>query len=786
MSAAAMPVTTPIARELASLGDADLPVYGPKAVRLGQMAAAGLPVPPGVVLGAAQDARVAACQLREHGRLAVRSSALDEDLEHSSAAGRYLSVLDVAHEAGLERAVLDCRASAHGAPIGVIVQRLVSARAAGVAFTADPVTGERDVVVVDAVAGLGDALMAGEVTPERWRVTQAGAAPVGSATVLEAGTVERVAELARQTVDLFGGPQDVEWAQDDQGDVFLVQSRPITALPAAPVPIDESIPAGTWIRDDHHTVITPALFDFFFASYDQGFGDAFQRWGVPALGKETRLIRGHLYGRIIMPGPADKPPPPTPPKWLMRLMIPLIPSLRRMARAAKAGLAGEAYARVLEEWNDSGRAQMEAEADTLAAVDVPSLAVEGLTEHIDAVKALGHRGALCHASIAVPYIIALSRFAALVEDALGWTDADVMAFLATASPVSSEPTRALQELAQAFAANPPTCLESPAGRGTYARLAVEAPELAQAFDAWLDRFGCRVLDYDLDSPTLQEEPELALQLLREAMQNSREGRSSSHEQRDAMLADARQRLSTDLLDRFDRYREHAEFAYGMRDDNGIAAVAVPTALARRVFLEAGRRLGLAQPRFAFFLTFYELKRALRGQRAELDTLIQRRRGEASWARQNPGPVFYGAPPPPPPPWQRFPGALGEIVRGLAFLERAMPMMSVPASNGAIEGTGSGPGRYTGVARIVQDVADLRRVGRGEILVCRRTTAHWAIVFPYIGGLVTDEGGMLSHPAILAREYGLPAVVGTSVATATIIDGQRITVDGATGKVEVHA
>ena len=179
------------------------------------------------------------------GPVAVRSSAVDEDLDNASFAGIYETVLDVRGLEAVVQAVRRCWDSASGQRaavyramkgldcpprMAVLVQRLVAAEASGVAFTADPLTGDTSVALVSAVVGLGDALVSGRKTPDEWRVVgDRATCEASNRGVLDAGEVRRVAELARRVEERFGCPQDIEWAFSE-GRLHLLQARPITAL----------------------------------------------------------------------------------------------------------------------------------------------------------------------------------------------------------------------------------------------------------------------------------------------------------------------------------------------------------------------------------------------------------------------------------------------------------------------------------------------------------------------------------------------------------------------------
>ena len=181
----------------------------------------------------------------------------------------YTTVLNVRGESALHAAVAKCRSSASApgvlsysgdvepAGVAVLIQPMVDAAAAGVAFTADPVSGDRDVVVIDAVRGLGDQLVSGAVTPERWEVrTRAGRRTPDADRVIDAGTADEIAGLARRIADVQGGPQDVEWALTADGELVVLQARPITSLADEGIPVPIEVPEGRWIREASHAPLS--------------------------------------------------------------------------------------------------------------------------------------------------------------------------------------------------------------------------------------------------------------------------------------------------------------------------------------------------------------------------------------------------------------------------------------------------------------------------------------------------------------------------------------------------
>src|SRR6266508_6086270 len=384
---------------LDEVGSADASRVGRKAATLGALKHAGFPVPEGVVVttealvrtlaaaglaaGAGPDqveavplpGEVAAAVAAVAGRLgggplAVRSSGVDEDLPGASYAGQYESVLGV--PAGdLAAAVRRCWASAfprqvavyrrsrgvgRGVGMAVLVQPMVAAEAAGVAFSADPVTGDRDTAVVSAVRGLGDRLVAGSASPDEWVVRGVAAtcraAPEGA---IDAEVAAAVAALARRVEARLGAPQDIEWALAG-GELVLLQARPITALPGpppAPIPVAVEVPEGFWEREASHAPKpwTPMTLSVMDKARNGALRRAFDEFGLLAATVEWRQIGGWEYTRLGPLGGKDRPAPPP---WLMALLIRLVPSLRRRVADAVAAVrsdkAGHLVGRWYQEW----------------------------------------------------------------------------------------------------------------------------------------------------------------------------------------------------------------------------------------------------------------------------------------------------------------------------------------------------------------------------------------------------------------------------------------------------
>ncbi len=833
--------TTAVQTLRAAGAAADPALLGGKAATLARLGAAGLPVPEGVVLGtevfaeavralpapdgdvdpgaltlpgAAAAALLEATAAWRDVPLAVRSSGVAEDGADASFAGLYETVLDVRGEQALLDAVLVCWRSAFGArvrgyaragaPAGlaVLVQPMVDADAAGVAFTADPVTGATDRIVIDAVAGVADGLVSGAVAPQRW-VVQDGSRPRlagdGGPDALDAAGAAAVAALARDVECLQGTPQDVEWAIS-AGRPVLLQARPITALGAPevgpqvePVPVDEEVPPGYWAREASHAPTpwhplsrevlshrTPAL-----TRVSAELGYLFDTL-------EFRDIRGWEYIHVVPLGGKEAPRLPG---WATALAVRLVPALRERVRtAARAAQERRAQA-LIERWEREWVGRLSDSIVELRDTDLTALADEALAEHLRRTMRLAEEGTNVHFRLHGALALVLGELAFVARDLLGWDDVQALALLGGTSHRSTEPARALAALAALARRRPALAAAIQAGAPPADVLALD-PGFAEAFAGYLRDYGCRGLRYELAEPNLDEQPELVLALVRDQLATGYDPAGQ-----DRALAAAREEAQATArrllagrpagLERFERALRDALQAYPVREDNEFFTISAPLALVRRAALEIGRRLTgrgvLDDPDHAFELLSDELRDGLLGDDAtRLRDVVRRRLGERAWALAHPGPASYGTPPAPP-SLAGLPGPARHAME--AFLwstERIFGTEAIEAggvrTDGVLAGVPASAGRWTGTVRVIHGEDEFARIQPGDVLVCTITSPVWSVVFPSIGALVTDTGGILSHPAIIAREYGIPAVVATREGTTRLRDGQVVLVDGSAGTV----
>jgi rifampicin phosphotransferase len=562
------------------------------------------------------------------------------------------------------------------------------------------------------------------------------------------------------------------------------------------------IPEGFWERESSHCPRPlSALMRSLLPIVNAGFGRMFREMGVLPERLEWREIGGWVYTRVVPPGGKDRPPPPA---WLFPVLVRLVPPLRRSVRRATEAQRTDRFGGHLERWEQEWRPELTTRILDLRAVAVADLDDGGLAAHLDDVLALTRQAWGIHFLLHGVNAYVLADLAFTGRELLGWSDGQTLELLVGLSGASTAPGRELAHLT-ALARRHPTIgslLEAGELGAVIDSLPEAAPEFAAAFAAYQHRFGFRTIRYEPADPTMEETPAIALRLIADQLRSGFDPDARLPElarRRDAACAQARARLAArpSDLERFERVLRRAERFYPVREDNAPMTFSEPLALIRRSAREIGRRLtdhdGLDGRDDVFHLEIAELSESV-GVLADgapvpdLRPIVAFRQEERAWAEAHPGPPSYGRDPGLP-PFHALPPAARFANEALLWLvdrifaesdsggrqEGGQSLTGIPASTG----------RYRGPARLLLSEADFPKLEPGDVLVCPVTSPAWSMLFPNIGGLVTDSGGLLSHPAIIAREFGIPAVVATGNATELLCDGQEITVDGATGRVEVH-
>jgi rifampicin phosphotransferase len=796
------------------------------------------PVPPNVIEAIGEAYRA----LGDSAPVAVRSSATAEDLPSASFAGQQDTYLNVVGEEPLLDAVRRCWASLWtdravsyraangidpgGVRLAVAVQLMVGAEVAGVLFTANPLTGKRHQAVIDASPGLGEAVVSGAVNPDHFVVNTATGEIVerslgdkrvaihatagggtrrveleedGEASLTDA-QIRALAELGARVEAHYGEPQDTEWAIDGDGKIWLLQARPITTL--------FPLPAGAPATDDD-------LRAYFSFNVAQGVYRPLTPMGIQAFrlaassvatlaGRPPRdpyagpaslreadgriflditpmvrsTLRRKLLERLARIGEARSAPilrslaadprfaPVKASPWpVWRTVLLLLIRGRIPPRVAQALLRPEAArARVAR-----------LHAELLALGDVPPDA--DATQRLRAAERL--------LSGFAPRIVPglLPVFATgLLSNALAGvllrglaTDAERQVVLrGLPHNPTTEMDLALWALAQEVRADPAaarTVRETPPELLAREYQGGDLPPRLQASLAnFLRHYGHRgVAEIDLGLPRWSEDPSYILGVLANYLRLDNPELAPdlqfrrAEEEAEEMVADLTLRAR-----RKDRLRgalvgfllKRARALAGLREVPKFYAVLVLTR-ARELLLSVGEEMArsgsLESAEDIFFLTLPETWPALAGQ--DLRPVVSERR--AVYDRE----------------------LKRRHVPRILLSDGTEPTAETPeaTADGALRGTPASPGAVTAEARVILDPSDAR-LEPGEILVAPSTDPGWTPLFLTAGGLVMEMGGAMSHGAVVAREYGIPAVVGVPDATERIATGQRITVDGSNGLV----
>jgi len=767
--------------------------FGGKAWGLAELTRLGLDVPPGFVVGGVSRAALPDAVTERFTRIgapvAVRSSATGEDGAEQSFAGQYDTVLGVETPADFASAVARCaasvgsdRAAAYGGPdpveMHVVVQRMVDARAAGVVFTADPATGRRDLLVVDAVAGLGESLVDGSAVSDHLVLTADGdvaVRDVGAIPVLTEDEVARIRTGALRAATHWGRPLDLEWAVDQAGRLWWLQARPVTTLPGdlnemdTPVTgaadvytrcnIGEMMPGAfcpltasvSGYAIDYAMQMTQVVaraqerYDTPWRQVGYFYGHMFlnmtEGTGLSAgiLGNSLEQFSMSICGRVVSEL-EPKPPKPFADK--------LVNTIRLTSHALSAGPAIRRLGRQIAAFpvpTGSDPEQVLHQLDS--GVD--------LYRHVTLVHVRSSSRAAVGANVLEGYLVRQA-----VKDGRGEGDGQARAarLMAGADDVESALMVAeLDRVVRRIVADGTVAewfLTSTPERAV-TRLRADGGPASDALRAFLIRHGHRgYRELCMRDPAWAQDAE-GLGAMMQAMVHSARDRPGHRLPEPAVEVPASRtvRLLARLARGGARGREETK--------SKMAAMAHRLKLGYRhlgeVLAASGR---LPDADLVFFFDRAELRLVVGD--ADVADLVDRARlrREALPFQQalEFEDVSVGRPTP------ISSRAVGTITDD--------QILGRPASRGIAEG----------VVRVAKSIQDARDVRRGEILVAPVTDVGWTPYFTVIAALVTDIGSSVSHGAVVAREYGLPCVVNTLVATQVLKTGDRVRVDGDRGVV----
>ena len=461
---------------------------------------------------------------------------------------------------------------------------------------------------------------------------------------------------------------------------------------------------------------------------------------------------------------------------------------QRFQRAAEV-FEGKLWRDQLRDWDETFKPQSIARHRELQAVDPEALSDDELAAHLQ--RCHDHHAEMIyqHMRHTGAAMIALGDFLAHVGDWTGLPSTELLELMRGAAPVSAGASDELDRLRAAIAADPAAqgllASDRDPGEALEALRSLEG-ETGAAAAAYFDLVGYRLVSgFDISYPYALELPESLLQAIRVEAGGS----ESDDADVERKIDDVRAKVPEEHRGEFDGMLEEARVMYRIRDERGVFSDIWASGIMRRAALAAGRRLAekgrIQDPEHIVDAEIGEMKALVTGTDGPpADELAERNRVRTSMTAKD-APPFLGDPPPPPPDMSGLPPAAGRMMRAAGLVIGEMFEGSQEEhTETTLRGLAASRGVYEGPARRVSDPSEFARIAQGDVLVTESTTEAFNILLPLLGGIVTDSGGLLSHAAIVAREYGIPGVVGTREATDRIADGARVRVDGDAGEVTV--
>lgn len=539
---------------------------------------------------------------------------------------------------------------------------------------------------------------------------------------------------------------------------------------------------GTWNLDRSHVNRPATPINQYIQSRSTVLGTraGFIELGVPLDALDFRFVNGLVYSRIRPLIKPDKPAASLPPLPILKVLIRLHPEMRRRRATAERVLEERPWRKVLAEWSAPGGLRDQYERANLAIqdVDLSSLSDSALVDHVQ--RTVDHALVMWESHFRL-HNHDLGPIGLLLVGAAEWgiPSGEMIALLEGASPSTSEAERVLRRIREAVEATgvQPTTMEE---------MRAVSADVAADLDAFLRLRGRLVVSrYDIDGLTLAESPGVVLSTILSA-RDDRERAASAAAALVERTASVRDRVPATDRPRFDLLLEEARAAMDLRDDNGPHTLEWPLGLIRLGLLEVGRRLvacGRAlEPEHALELAVDEVAPMFAGVGPSAVELAARQQWrqlvdieEAPRRLGDPEPI---------PPMEVLPDSLARVA---GFVQRVIAEAGLDGElkTEGLHGVGVGSTAFRGVARLAGSPEEaLSQLEPGDVLVVPCTTPAFNMVLTLAGAVVTTEGGALSHAAVLARELGIPAVVGAPGALREIPDGAMVEVDPVAGVVRV--
>jgi phosphohistidine swiveling domain-containing protein len=527
---------------------------------------------------------------------------------------------------------------------------------------------------------------------------------------------------------------------------------------------------GSWKQDPVHF---PRPMTCYFQethppSFKRGTNDFARFYGMLIDGLQIAYVNGFGYNQMLPAPDAEVP--------------------ERYQRAEQV-FAQKLWREQLRDWDENRKPSSIATHRELQAVDPDALSDAELVAYLT--RCRDHHSAMIaqHMRFTAGAVLPTGDFLAHVGDWTGLPPSDLLALMRGSAVVSAGGSDEMERLKGAFAQDP-AAREVLASDGDPAQVLAGlrslGGEAGAALSGYLDLVGNRLIDgFDIAEPSALEVPDALLRAIRIAVSGEVQAASDV----DARIAEVRAQVPAAHQAQFDELLGEARLTYRLRDERGVYSDIWASGLMRRAALAAGRRVAgrgrIAAPTQMLEASLDEMCALVVGTGGPSgDELAERARYRATYTAKDVPPLL-GPPEPPPPDLAALPPSVGRLMRA-TFIALGHLFGSSEAQNEGqvLYGLAASKGVYEGPARRVSGPSEFGRIVKGDVLVTESTTEAFNILLPLLGGIVTDNGGLLSHAAIVSREYGIPGVVGTREATERIADGVIVRVDGDAGEVTV--
>ncbi len=543
----------------------------------------------------------------------------------------------------------------------------------------------------------------------------------------------------------------------------------MTALTSTKLILDPPGP-GSWEQDPVHfpRPVTRYFQETNTPSFKAGTNDFARFYGMLIDGLQMSYVKGFAYKQVL-PAPEAEIP-------------------QRFQRAEQV-FAQKLWREQLRDWDENRKPSSIALHRELQAIDPDALSDAELVAYL--IRCRDHHSAMIaqHMRFTAAAVLPTGDFLTHVGDWTGLPPSELLGLMRGSAVVSAGGSDEMERLKKAFAEDTAArkILDSDGNPAqVLASLRSLGGEAGAAVSNYLDLVGNRLIDgFDIAEPSALELPDALLRAIRVAVSTEAQGASDI----DARIAEVRASVPTTHQDEFDELLGEARLTYRLRDERGVYSDIWAAGLMRRAALAAGRRVAdrgrLANSLQMLDASLDEMCALVAGTGGpSADELAGRAEYRATYTAKD-VPHLLGPPAPPPPDLTALPPSVGRLMRAI-FIGLGHVFGSSQAQNQerVLYGIAASKGVYEGPARRVSGPSEFGLIAKGDVLVTESTSEAFNILLPLLGGIVTDNGGLLSHAAIVSREYGIPGVVGTREATERIANGVLVRVDGDAGEVTV--